>query len=285
MNTGRTNPLRRAALHLALLCAAAVTLTPLVWLLTASLKRTEDFFDTLFFPSGDGPLGIGWDKLTLENYAALFDMGYGRAILNSVLYASASSLGATFLCASAGYALAKHRFRGRGVVLACIVGALLLPPTLLIAPTYQILHGFGLLDTTLGLLLPTLAPPFGVLLFRQAVLQSVPDELLDAARMEGCSEVRIFFVIVLPLVRPMVGAFMLITFLAMWNNFITPQIVLLSEHKQPMSVAIAQMRGVYRTDYGLLMAATVVAVAPVAALFLLLQRQFIAGLTAGAVKG
>jgi ABC-type glycerol-3-phosphate transport system permease component len=124
-----------------------------------------------------------------------------------------------------------------------------------------------------------------VFLFRQAVLQSVPDQLIEAARIDGCSELSIFFVIVLPLIRPMIGAFMLITFLAMWNNFISPQIVIQSADKQPLSVAIAQLRGVYRTDYGLLMAATVVSVAPVALLFLILQKQFISGLTSGAVKG
>ena len=285
MNTARSRTLAHAALHLVLLAFAVVTLAPIVWLVIASFKPTEGFFRSLFLPGGDGPLGVAWDELTLGNYANLFDLGYARAFINSVFYAAASSLGATLVCAGAGYVLAKHRFPGRGIIIAAVLGAMLLPPMLLIAPTYELLHALGLLDTRLGLILPTLAPPFGVLLFRHAVDQGVPDELLDAARMEGCSEARIFFAVVLPLVRPMVGAFMLITFLAMWNNFITPQIVLLSEHKQPMSVTIAQMRGVYRTDYGLLMAATVVSVAPIAALFLVLQKQFISGLTSGAIKG
>jgi ABC-type glycerol-3-phosphate transport system permease component len=202
-----------------------------------------------------------------------------------VFYASTSAVFATFICAATGYVLAKSKFRGRTFMTLVVLGSLIVPPTLLIAPSYELLFHLGLLDSVWGLLLPTFAPAFGVFLFRQAVQQSVPDELIEAARIDGCSEAGIFMVIVLPLIRPMIGAFLLITFLGMWNNFISPQIVLQTASKQPLSVAISQLRGVYRTDYGLLMAATVVSVAPVAVLFLVLQKQFISGLTSGAVKG
>lgn len=283
--SGRGRTLRGLLLHAALIVLAVVVLTPFAWLIVASLKSQEDFFSGLFFPPGDGAFGVAWDKLTLQNYAALLELGFGRAFLNSLLYSSAAAVFATLFSAATGYVLAKFRFRGNALLTLLVLGALIVPPSLLIAPGYELLYHLGLLDSVLGLLLPAFAPAFGVFLFRQAVLQSVPDELMEAARIDGCSERSIFFVIVLPLVQPMVGAFMLITFLAMWNNFISPQIVLQSAEKQPLSVAIAQLRGVYRTDYGLLMAATVVSVAPVAALFLLLQKQFIAGLTSGAVKG
>jgi len=271
--------------HAVLMVLSIVVLTPFVWMFIASLKTQEDFFSELFLPAGDGFLGIGWDKLTLENYRNLFDLGFGKPLVNSLFYSATSALFATLTACAAGYILAKHRFKGRELITLLVLGALIIPPTLLIAPSYELLFDLNLLDTRWGLLLPTLAPAFGVFLFRQAVKQSVPDELLEAARIDGCSEFGIFFQIVLPLVRPMIGAFLLITFLGMWNNFVSPQIVLQSESKQPLSVAIAQLRGVYRTDYGLLMAATVVSIAPVAALFLLLQKQFISGLTSGAVKG
>jgi multiple sugar transport system permease protein len=272
-------------LHAFLILLAIIVLFPFAWLIIASLKSQEDFFSGMFVPPGDGLFGLGWDKLTLDNYKALFKLGFGNSLVNSVFYASASALFATLISAATGYILAKSRFRGRSFITLIVLGALIIPPTLLIAPSYELLYSLGLLDSIWGLLLPTFAPAFGVFLFRQAVSQSVPDELIEAARIDGCSELTIFLVIVLPLVRPMIGAFMLITFLGMWNNFISPQIILQSESKQPLSVAIAQLRGVYRTDYGLLMAATVVSVAPVAALFLLLQKQFISGLTSGAVKG
>lgn len=284
MNRTRSLP-HAIALHALLLSLAIVVLMPFVWMIIASLKSKDDFFSGMFFPAGDGFLGIGWDKLTFRNYTDLFGIGFGRAFLNSVFYSSASAVFATLFAAAAGYTLAKIEFRGRRALTIVVLGSLVIPPTLLIAPVYALLYRVGMLDTAWGLLLPTLSPAFGVFLFRQAVKQSVPDELLEAARIDGCSEIATFFLVVLPLVRPMIGAFMLITFLAMWNNFISPQIVLQSEAKQPLSVAVAQLRGVYRTDYGLLMAATVVSVAPVAGLFLLLQKQFISGLTSGAVKG
>lgn len=285
MSVARPSRISRSVTHLALFLLAVVVLLPYAWLLVASLKSREDFFSGLFFPPGEGFLGISWDSLTLENYSNLFDTGFGRAAINSVFYASTSAIFATIICAATGYVLAKSKFRGRTFITLVVLGSLIVPPTLLIAPSYELLYNLGLLDSVWGLLLPTFGPAFGVFLFRQAVQQSVPDELIEAARIDGCSEFGIFIIIVLPLIRPMVGAFLLITFLGMWNNFISPQIVLQTASKQPLSVAISQLRGVYRTDYGLLMAATVVSIAPVAVLFLVLQKQFISGLTSGAVKG
>jgi multiple sugar transport system permease protein len=272
-------------LHAVLITIAIITMVPYAWLIIASLKSQDDFFSAIFFPPGDGAFGIGWDKLSLENYENLFQLGFETNLINSVFYSATTALFATLICAATGFVLAKHQFRGRNLITLVVLGALIVPPTLLLAPGYELLYDLNLLDTSWGLLLPLIAPAFGVFLFRQAVIQSVPDELLEAARIDGCSEWSIFFIVVLPLVRPMIGAFMLITFLGMWNNFISPQIVLQTADKQPLSVAIAQLRGVYKTDYGLLTAATVVSVLPVAALFLFLQRQFISGLTSGAVKG
>lgn len=272
-------------LQIVLSVLGAITLVPFAWLVIASLKSREDFFVAMFFPPGDGLLGIAWDRLTLDNYRNLFELGFGQAVLNSVFYASTTAVLGTLVCSASGYALAKFHFPGHRLALVGVLSLIILPPTLLIAPGYELLFHLDLLDTVPGLILPVVAPAFGVFLFRQAIAQSVPDQLIEAARMDGCREVEIFFSVVLPLIRPMVGAFLLITFLAMWNNFISPQIVLQSQDKQPLSVAIAQLRGIYRTDYGLLMAATVVSIAPVAVLFLLLQKQFISGLTSGAVKG
>ncbi len=286
MSAGRRSPLWRRLLLQGLLgLLAVVTLVPFAWLIIASLKNREDFSQSMFLPPGEGLFGIGWDRLSLQNYDNLFDLGFGGAFLNSVFYSATTAVLATLICAAAGYALAKFRFRGRNAFTLAVLALIILPPTLLIAPGYELLYNLRLLDTVPGLILPFLAPAFGVFLFRQAVSQSVPDQLLEAARMDGCSEIEILFAIVMPLIRPMVGAFLLITFLGMWNNFISPQIVLQSGDKQPLSVAIAQLRGLYRSDYGLMMAGTVVSIAPVAVLFLLLQKQFISGLTSGAVKG
>ena len=137
----------------------------------------------------------------------------------------------------------------------------------------------------MGLIVPGLAPAFGVFLFRQAMINAVPAELIDAARIDGAGEFRIFFTLVFPLVRPMVGAFLMITFLGIWNDFLTPQVVLQSPELYPLSTTLAMLRNLDWNDYGLVLAGTLVAIAPVMCLFLLLQREFIAGLTSGAVKG
>ncbi|MAE63698.1 MAG: hypothetical protein CMJ18_05455 [Phycisphaeraceae bacterium] len=246
-----------------------------------------------------GALGRAWGLLTTDNFDRLFrgvpaeqdadgprkSTGVARAILNSFFYASVSSVLATLGAAMGGYALAMFRFRGRGLVESVVLGTLVIPGALLIAPGYQVLFWLGLLDSYSGLILPAIAPAFGVYLFRQAMKTGMPYEMMEAARIDGCSEVRMFFTIALPMVRPMTGAFLLITYLGAWNSFIGPQIVLQTPEKLPLAVWISQLRGVYGIDYGLIMAGTLVAIAPVLVLFLILQREFISGLTAGAVKG
>ncbi len=280
--------LASAATYLILAGAALLTLAPFAYLVCGAFKTRDAFFAAHFLPRGSGPLGIDWNGLTLEHLARLFtdpSLRFGVSLLNSVFYASVSSVLATLCAAMGGYALARFAFRGRGFVTALVLGALIVPAPLLLAPTYALIHRLGLLDTFAGLIVPGLAPAFGVYLFRQAIRNAVPTDLLEAARMDGCGEVRLFFEIVLPLCRPMLGAFLLITFIGAWNNFIGPQIILQSPERFPLAVAIAQVKGVYGTDYGLLMAGTLVSIVPVMALFIGLQREFIAGLTSGAVKG
>jgi len=273
-------------LHALLLFFAALTLVPFVYMLCGSLKSKFDYAATVFLPAGDGFLGIGWDRLTLVNFVRLFtELGLPRALHNSLLLASVSSILIVLFCAMGGYALAKHRFRGRTLVMGVVLAALIIPGPLLLAPSFQLLYQFDLLNTYTGLLLPGLAPAFGVFLFRQSMLNSVPDELLEAARMDGAGEFRIFFELVLPLVRPMLGAFLMISFMGTWNNFIGPQIILQSPELHPLSVALNNLKGIYGTDYGLIMAGTLISISPVMCLFLLLQKEFISGLTSGAVKG
>jgi multiple sugar transport system permease protein len=278
---GRTSPLTYAILY----GAAAVTLVPFVWLACGAFKRNSDFFTSTFLPRGEGVLGIAWSRLTLENFRTLLaDASMLRALVNSVFLSSVTALAATLVCAMAGYALARYEFRGRGVLVGVVLAAVIVPPTLLLAPGYQLLYRLDMLDTFTGLIVPAAAPAFGVYLFRQASLSAVPSELIEAARIDGCGELGIFARVGLPLLRPMLGAFILITFLGVWNNFIHPQIVLQSSEKFPLSVAVAQLKGVYYQDYGLQIAGTFMSVVPVLGLFLLLQREFVSGLTSGAVK-
>lgn len=278
--------LRMAAVYLLLSIFAAITLVPFVYLLFSAFKSQDSFFSFVLWPTDGRWYQVDWDGFTIGHWKTLFfDAGIVRATVNSLFLSSVTAILATLFCAMGGYALAKYRFKGQGIVTWLVLGSLVIPFALLIAPGYQLLYWLGLLDSYAGLILPAIAPAFGVYLFRQAFISSLPNALLEAARIDGCSELRIFFQIALPMVRPMVGAFLLITYLATWNNFISPQIVIQSADKLPLSVFVAQLRGPYGTQWGLIMAGTLVAVLPVLLLFLLLQRDFIAGLTAGAVKG
>ena len=289
MKSAPTRPFLRPAtivIYLMLGFFALLTLLPFVWMVCAAVKSKEDFFTSQFLPRGDGFLGVAWDHLTLHQFVRLFrELPVPRALLNSVFLASVGSVLATLFCAMGGYGLSKFRFRGRETLTSAILGTVVLPAALLMGPCFETLFHLGLVDRYLGIFLPALAPAFGLYLFRQAMLNSVPADILESARIDGCGEIRIFFQIVLPIVRPMISAYLIITFIAIWNNFITPQIVLLSPERQPLSVAIFNLKGLYGDDYSLIMAGTLVSIAPVMFLFFLLQREFIAGLTSGAVKG
>jgi multiple sugar transport system permease protein len=287
-SSDRSLPARLAnvVIYTLLIGCAAITLAPFVWMLTSAVKTRADFFSSIFLPRGDGFLGIAWDRLTLENFGRLFaEMGIPRAMLNSMFLASVVSLTATLFCAMGGYGLAKFSFRGRAWLTWLVLGAVIIPPPLLLAPGFELVYHLGLLDTYAGFILPALAPAFGVFLFRQAMLNSVPTEFIESARLDGCGEVRIFFQIVLPLVRPMIGAFLILSFLGVWNNFVGPQLIMQSVERQPLAVAMANLKGLYGIDYGLVMAGTLFSIAPIMCLFLLLQKEFISGLTSGAVKG
>lgn len=272
--------------YIMLVIFAIITLIPFAHMLAGAVKTRLDYAATLFLPAGDGLFGIGWDRITLDNFKRLFlELEMPRALLNSMFLSSVHAILTVLFCAMGGYALAKLDFRGREFVTTLVLTALIIPGPLLLAPGFQLLYQLDLLNTYTGLLLPGLTPAFGVFLFRQSMLNGVPRELLEAARIDGASEARIFFELVLPLIRPMLGAFLMISFMGTWNSFINPQIILQSPDLQPLSVALNNLKGIYGTDYGLIMAGTIVSISPVMCLFLLLQREFIAGLTGGAVKG
>lgn len=289
MSTPPARPLLRPAtivIYVLLGFFALLTLLPFVWMICAAVKSKEDFFTSQFLPRGDGFLGVAWDHLTLHQFVRLFrELPVPRAMLNSIFLASVGSVVATLFCAMGGYGLSKFRFRGRKTLTSAILGTVVLPAALLLVPRFETLFHLGLVDRYLGVFLPALAPAFGLYLFRQAMLNSVPADILESARIDGCGEIRIFFQIVLPIVRPMISAYLIISFISIWNDFITPQIILQSPERQPLSVAIFSLKGLYADDYSLIMAGTLVSIAPVMLLFFLLQREFISGLTSGAVKG
>jgi multiple sugar transport system permease protein len=267
---------KKILVHAALLFGAVLALTPLVWMISASLMRPGEAseFPPPFFPS----------RATFGNYRDLFTrLSLGRALANSLLVAVLTTLGVLFLNSMAGYAFAKLRFRGRDRLFAGLMAALVIPAPVAMLPLFLMLRSVGLVNTYVGAALPGLAGIIGIFLIRQFA-RSIPDDLLNAARLEGASEFRIYWTIVLPLLRPVLATLGIVTFLATWNDFVWPLVILTDESRYTLPVALAGLVGEHSADIELMMAGAVLTVLPVLLLFLLLQRQYVEGITLGGVK-
>ncbi len=263
--------------YIGLVVIATVMLTPLVWLVAAAFKRGEDFFVYDFFP----PL----DRLSVTNFQSLFSqIPFLRFLINSLFVSSATVVVQLALSSLGGFALAKYDFRGKRAVVLLMLGTLIIPSEVLLAPLYELIYRMGLMDSYRGLIAPHAVSVFGMFLFAQSMRQ-VPDDLLLAGRVDGCTEFGLYWRIVMPVSRPMIGAFCLIAFMNSWNSFIWPLIVIHGQERFTLPLGLNQMVGVYKEDYGALMAGTLLSVLPVAVLFFVLQKEFVAGLTSGAVKG
>jgi ABC-type glycerol-3-phosphate transport system permease component len=270
-------------------CASCLILAPFLWLVAAAFKDRDALNEYIFFP----PLA-DWSERTMNlgNYRKLFagdpsiqgKVYFWQYILNSLFLTSTITVLELVFCSSAGYALAKYEFRGKRVLMTFMLGSMMIPQVLLLAPLYEMIVALGLVDSYLSLILPVLAVPYGIFLFRQAMM-TVPNEMIDAGRIDGCSEFSIYLRLVMPLVRPMSAAFCLVTFLANWNAFFAPSVFLHTQDKLTLPVILNLYLGLYRADYGVFLAGTLLAIIPPAILFFALEREFIGGLTSGAVKG
>ncbi|HEV2295316.1 MAG TPA: carbohydrate ABC transporter permease [Tepidisphaeraceae bacterium] len=268
-------------MHLAIGLLALMFLMPFFWVICASLKHHADFFDYLFLPWTEP------HKWTISNYVRLFR---GEPFLlwmfNSLFLASAHTTIVVTLSSLGGFALAKYRFPGKRPLMFMMLGTMLLPSQVLLPSSYELMYHLGWLDTYAAIIVPSAVSVFGMFLFMQA-MRAVPDELLQAGRVDGCSELRLWWEVALPIVRPMIGAYTLLSFMGSWNSFLWPQIVLQSSEHFTLPIGLTNMIGLpeYEAPYGMLMAATLLSILPIALLFFILQKDFIAGLTSGAVKG
>ncbi len=270
---------RRAAsllLHLGLCLAALATLLPLWWMGVASLSAPG--------MAAGAPAWLPRHP-TLANYAAIFTrLDLARYLLNSTLLASGVTAISLLLNSAAGYAFAKLRFAGRDRLFRGLLVGLVVPAQVAMLPLFLLLKELGLVNTYGGVLVPGMASIFGIFLMRQYAL-SVPDALLDAARVDGAGELRIYATVVLPLCRPILVTLGIFTFMGTWNDFLWPLIVLTDDRLYTLPVALANLMGEHAQDPELMMAGAVLTVLPVLLLFLALQRSYLAGLTAGALKG
>lgn len=256
---------------------ALVTLTPLLWMVAVSFMSPGE---AAAFP----PPIIPADP-TIENYRTLFQTyGVGRYLANSAFLASTATLLALLFSVPAGYAFAKLRFKGRDRMFQLLVGALVIPGQIGMLPLFLELKAIGIVNSYAGALIPWLAGIFGIFLVRQFCL-SVPDEMIEAARVDGASETQIFTRIVLPTLQPILVTLALFVFLGSWNDFMWPLIVLSDQNLYTLPVALAALSREHVQDNELMMAGSVVTTLPVLVIFLLLQRYYVRGLLAGSVKG
>jgi multiple sugar transport system permease protein len=264
------------ALHLALVVGAVATLVPLLWMLSASLMPAGEAsqWPARFLPS----------RATLENYHALFErLDLGRCFLNSAFVSVMTTTLCLLVTSLAGYAFAKLRFAGRSRIYATLLTAMVIPTQVAMLPLFLLMRTMGLVNTFWGVIIPGVAPVFGIFMVRQYAL-SLPDELLDAARVDGASEFRIYRVLVLPLLRPILVTLGVFAFMGAWNDFMWPLIVLTDERRYTLPVALANLLGEHAQDTELMMAGSVFTVLPVLFLFLALQRSYVEGITIGGVK-
>ncbi|WP_214110300.1 carbohydrate ABC transporter permease [Acrocarpospora catenulata] len=267
---------RRMWTYAGLAAGLVLVVFPFGWTLLASFK-----------PEGEirrDPPTLLPEQWTLGNYAGLFERTQmDAAFFNSAVVALAAVAGNLLFCSMVGYAFAKLRFRGRNVLFALVLVQLMVPAIVVMIPQFVLIAKFGLVNTFLGIILPTIVTPLGIFLMRQ-FMADIPDELLHAARVDGAREFRIFFQIVLPLCKPALATLGLITFFTSWNAFIWPAVVAQSEDMYTLPVALAIFSNAQATQYGLLIAGAVVVVAPILVLFLFLQRYFVQSTTFTGLK-
>jgi multiple sugar transport system permease protein len=264
-------------LYCLLILGALIALIPMLWMLSASLMPTGEAstYPPHFFPS----------RVTFSHYSDLFTrLNLGRYLFNSALIAFVVTGLSLVINSMAGYAFAKLRFRGRDRAFRLLSLGLVLPVQVAMLPLFLLLKELHLINTYWGVIIPGMASIFGIFLIRQYAL-SIPDDMLDAARIDGASELRIYWEVVVPGILPILATLAIWTFLATWNDFMWPLIVLSDEAHYTLPVALANLSGEHVMDTELMMAGSVLTVIPVLAVFLFLQRYYIQGVMAGSVKG
>lgn len=262
--------------HLILIPLALVMVTPLAWMVMTSIQTPDE---ARRFPPVL-PSGIHWQNYTDAIHAAPF----GRFFLNSFLVTGACVLGNLVLCSLAGYAFARLRFFGRDVLFVILLATLMIPFQVVMIPIFLIMRHLGLVDSLGALILPNLVTPFGIFLMRQ-FFRTLPVELEEAARIDGCSRLGTLIRIVLPLSGPALATLAVIAFLWNWNDFLWPLVVIQSEHNMTLQLGLSTFQGAHSTSWTLLMAGNVLAVLPMLVAFLLAQRHFVNSIASAGIKG
>jgi multiple sugar transport system permease protein len=268
----------RWLIGLAVACGAITVFFPFFWMAVTSLKTPPEIIRV--------PLQVAPDSWgNLNNYREVFQReNFLRYLFNTALVASVAALSSLVVSALAGYGFAKFHFPGRDAFFLAIVGILMVPFQSVVVPLYMWVNRFGLLDTYLGIVAPDLVSVFGVFLMRQAI-EVIPNDYLDAARIDGCGELRIFFKVVLPSIKPAIATLLIIKFMWNWNEFFWPLVVINSPSMRVVTIGLMSFTNIYFIEYNLLTAAAVISILPILLIFLFLQRWVVQAVVMSGLKG
>ena len=263
---------------LAIACGAITIFFPFFWMALTSLKTAPEIQRV--------PLQIAPDDwLNFRNYAEVFKREpFFRFLLNSTIVAGVSAISSVIVSSLAGYGFAKYRFPGRDALFLAIVGIMMVPFQSVVVPLYEWMNRLGFLDTYMGIVAPDLVSVFGVFLMRQAI-ETIPDDYIDAARIDGCSELRIFFSLILPSVKPAMATLVIIKFMWSWNEFFWPMVVTSSPEMKVVTLGLMSFTNMYFIEYNLLTAAAVLSILPILIIFVTLQRWVVQAVVMSGLKG
>jgi multiple sugar transport system permease protein len=255
---------------------AAITLTPSLWMVSASFMSTGE--------ASDFPPKLLPTRITLEHYVTLFTrLNVARYLINSLILSVSITLISLFFNSMAGYAFAKYRFPGRDRLFRFLVSEMVIPAQVTTLPLFLMLNKVGLINTYFGVIIAGMATIYGIFLIRQFAL-SIPDSFIEAARMDGSSDFRIYWSVILPLCKPILITLAIFTFMGTWNDFLWPLIVLTDDSMYTLPVALANLTGEHVQDTELMMAGAVITILPVMLIFVALQKYYISGIMSSGLK-
>nr|WP_281883423.1 carbohydrate ABC transporter permease [Paenibacillus sp. YYML68] len=269
-------PTAKAVLYVTLLILAALWIFPVLWIVISSFKTNQDLYS---FPPRFWP-----EPFTMEHFTAAFDKGnFGTYFMNSLIVTVSSTILLLLINSMAGFALAKYRFKGDMILLVGFISTLMIPLEVIMIPIFKVLSFLGMFNSLLAIIIPPAATPTGVFLIRQYLL-TVPDELLEAARMDGASEWRIYSRIILPICKPILAVLAIFSFMWRWDDFLWPLIGISDPSLYTIQLALSNFIGEYNVDWGSLLAMSVITMIPVLVVFVIFQRQFVNGMVTSGMK-
>lgn len=264
-------------MYLFLILSALLSIFPFYWMFVIGSNTTTavNKIPPVVLPGGN----------FLENALNVLDrIDFFKAMFNSLVVSSTVTISVLFFCSLAGFAFSKLEFEGRDILFVFVIATMMIPPQLGLIPNYMIISKLNWIDDLKAVIVPGAVNAFGVFWMRQYIQGAIPYELIEAARVDGCSNFRIFWNIVLPTIRPGLATLGIFTFMGTWNDFMWPLVVLKDRSVHTIQIALRTLNDVYHTDYSLILAGTFMATLPILIVFLIFSKQFIAGLTEGAVK-